>query len=96
MKNLRITTKPSALDEAIDNALAQLQTVRLDSDEYAAMMDQITQLYKLKEKNTSGDRVSPDTLAIIAANLAGIAMIISYEHVHAVTSKALGFVLRAK
>lgn len=96
MRNLRITTQPSAIDNAIDDALAQLKTVSLDSDEYAAMMDQITQLYKLKEKNTSRDRVSPDTLAIIVGNLAGIALIIGYEHAHVVTSKALGFVMKAK
>lgn len=96
MKNFRITTKPSAIDTAIDDALAQLKTVSVDSDEYAAMMDQITQLHKLKEKNNSNSRISPDTLALIVGNLAGIVLIIGYEHAHVVTSKALGFVIKAK
>lgn len=41
-------------------------------------------------------RVSPDTMALIAANLAGIAVIIGYERINVITSKALGFVARTR
>jgi hypothetical protein len=41
-------------------------------------------------------RVSPDTLALIAANLSGIIVIIGYERVNVIASKALGFVSRLK
>jgi hypothetical protein len=37
-------------------------------------------------------RVKSDTLALIAANIAGIIAIISHERINIVTSKALGFV----
>lgn len=37
-------------------------------------------------------RVSSDTLALIAANIAGIVLIIGHERINVVTSKALSFV----
>jgi len=37
------------------------------------------------------DRVSKDTLAIIGANIAGIVLILGYERLNIITSKALGF-----
>ena len=95
MKHLRITTKPDALQIAIDEALAQLKGVNVDSNEYNDKMGRITELYKLKEKN-SPKRVSPDTVAIVVGNLAGIVLILGYERAHVVTSKALGFVIKAR
>lgn len=41
-------------------------------------------------------RVKPDTLALIAANIAGIIAIISHERINVVTSKALGFISKLK
>ncbi len=42
------------------------------------------------------DRISKDTLAMIGANLVGIAMIIGYERANIIASKALGFVMRSR
>lgn len=53
--------------------------------------------HELKEKEfEKSRRVSPDTLAIIAANVVGILLIIGYERANVVTSKALGFILKTK
>lgn len=41
-------------------------------------------------------RVSPETLALIAANLTGIVVIIGYERANVIASKALSFVTRLK
>lgn len=87
--------QPTVLDETIDAALAQLKGIEVGSDEYNRKMDQITKLYTLKEKN-SPKRVSPDTLILVAGNLAGIVLILGYERAHVVTSKALGFVLKSR
>lgn len=95
MKSLRITTKPSAIDTVIDDALYQLKGINVDSDEYTEIMNQISELYRLKEK-TSTKHVSPDTLAIIVGNLAGIVLILGYERAHVVTSKALSFVIKPR
>jgi hypothetical protein len=90
-----IKTQPTVLDETIDDALAQLKGIEVGTDEYTKKMDQITKLYALKEKN-SPKRVSPDTMVLVAGNLAGIAMILFHEQAHVVTSKALSFVLKSR
>ena len=94
MKRLRITTEPTAIDIAIDDALAQLKDHPADSTEYSDIVDQVSRLTKLKEK-PSHSRVDRNTMAMIAGNLAGIGLILSYERTHVITSKALGFVLRS-
>lgn len=41
-------------------------------------------------------RVSPETLALIAANLTGILVIVGYERANIIATKAVGFVSRLK
>ncbi|HRX15969.1 MAG TPA: hypothetical protein P5123_06625 [Spirochaetota bacterium] len=41
-------------------------------------------------------KVKPDTIAIVMTNLIGIGMILGYERVNIITSKALGFVLKGR
>lgn len=82
------------LDKAITDALNSLAYIPAYSAEYAEAMTQLERLHKLKTDN-SPKRVSPDTLAIVLGNIAGIAMIVGYERANVVTSKALNFVLKA-
>lgn len=82
------------LEEAIDMLLLAMETQDKTSEEYAKMVDQLEKLYKLKEID-SPKGVSNDTLAAILGNLAGIFAILSYEHGRIITSKALGFVMKA-
>jgi hypothetical protein len=95
MKNLRFTTQPDALDGVIDEALTRLKGIDVLSDDYAKAMSQIEKLQKFKEHN-SAKPVSRDTLAIVAGNLAGIMLILSYERAHVITTKALGVVMKPR
>lgn len=83
------------LQKEIDSLLEVMSTTDKDSVDYAKMVDQLAKLYSLKEKS-SDKRISPDTLAIVAGNLVGILMIVGHEKAHVVTSKALGFILKAR
>lgn len=47
-----------------------------------------------KQESEKPDRVSKETLALIAGNIAGIVLIIGYERVNVIASKALNFVLK--
>lgn len=85
--------KPTKLDEAIDAALIELADISPTHQDYPEIMKKIQELYKLKEQN-SPKRVTPDTLLLVGGNLAGILMILHYEHLHVIGSKALGFVLK--
>lgn len=40
--------------------------------------------------------IKPETLALVAANLVGIAMIIGHERINVIATKALGFVMKSK
>ena len=88
-------TKKSApktqLDDALSKALRELQEKDVTDEAYGPALDRVVKLHKMKQEELP-DRVSPDTWALVGANLAGIVMILSHEHAHVITSKALGFV----
>lgn len=90
-----IKTHPTVLDETIDAALSELKELKTNDPTYQTTLDRVKELYKLKEQNTP-KRVSPDTMVLVAGNLAGIVLILGYERAHVVTSKALGFVLKSR
>lgn len=88
--------KPPAdpkLNKAIDDALESLLIRDPDSEQYAAVVDQLTKLYALKPKT---EKLSKDGMATIAANLFGILLIVGHERANVVTSKALGFVQKLR
>lgn len=91
----KIPTEEIGLKEAIDRLLFAMQGRDCDSEEYATMADQLSKLYKLREFNTSR-RVSPDTVAVIAGNIVGILLILNYERLNVVTSKALNFAMKLR
>lgn len=88
-------TEKTGLEKAIDRVLAEMDNETVDSEEYARMSDQLVKLHAMKTTE-SRSRISPDTLATIVANLAGIIIIVGHERVHIVTSKALGFVMKLR
>lgn len=85
----------SGLDKAIDMLFAEMQGFTADTDEYTSMVAHMDTLYKLKEIDKP-ERVSRDTLAIVAGNLVAAAMILGYERANVVTSKALSFMLKTR
>lgn len=96
MFNLKFTNnEPSKLDEVIDDLLVKLESLHTDTEEYTAVVDQLTKLYALKQAETP-KRVSMDTLAIVAGNLLGILLILNHERASIMTSKAVGFVLKPR
>lgn len=85
----------SGLDEVIDAVQDLLLKGDPTSNDFAKTTEQLDSLYKIKAQNKP-DRVSKDTLLTVIANLAGIGLILSYEHAHVVTSKALSFVMKTR
>lgn len=92
MFNRKPNAETQALEEAITAAIKQLDVTPAYSKEYAKTLKCIERLNALK--NDSSARVSPDVLATVLANLAGIALIVGHERAHVVTSKALSFVMK--
>ncbi len=82
------------LELALDQAYAKLHSKDITAKDFAEILDQIIRLNKMKDE--SSNRVSPDTLALIAANLTGIVLIIKHEHVNVIASKAFSLIPKLK
>lgn len=91
----RKTEEKTAVDERIEHLSELMSSMEVDSEEYAKAVKALETLYKIK-RDESPTRVDANTKAIIAGNLAGIALILNYERLHVVSSKALGFIIKSK
>lgn len=97
MFNKKPASAAPLLDLMIANAISEIESHEVFTDEYAAGVKALSELYKIKtsvEEKT--DRVSKDQLLAVVGNLAGILAILGYERVHVISSKAIGFVIKAK
>lgn len=87
---------PDALQEAIDTLYRELAGYPAHGDEYDNITDQIVKLKKLQNELTHSWKPSPDAIVGAVGSLAGIVLILNYEKMGIVTSKALGFVGKMK
>lgn len=87
--------QPSGLEDAMNEIYSEMKGFTADSDEYCKMTDQLLKLHSMQTVDRS-HRVSPDTIATISANVIGIALILHYERIHVVTSRALTFVMKLR
>jgi hypothetical protein len=90
-----ITGKSSNLDKPIERVMEHMQRVEPDTEEYDRLMAHLERLTRLKREERL-NRVSPDTMALVAGNLLGILIIVAYERNHVMVSKGLGHILRTK
>jgi hypothetical protein len=86
----KISQNTELLDGAIRDATTDLDDHKSTSPEYGTVVDQLTKLYAIKEKNTP-DALSSNTLITAGAHLAGILLIVGYEHKHVLTTSATKF-----
>lgn len=87
--------KRDKLDKEIDDVLEEMTYQDKAGSRYAKNVDTVERLYRAKSYIKSR-KVSPDTKAIILANLIGILAILHFEKVDTITSKAFNFVLRGR
>ena len=85
----------SELEQAISEVLFEMHGFGSESDEYAQQVDQLVKLHALKECEVP-QRVSKDTMLIVAGNIVGILLILTYERANVVTSKALNFLFKLR
>lgn len=80
------------LEEEIARIISELSGLDPNSHEYAQTVEQLEKLDALTCHKVEKKALSKDALLAAGANLAGILLILNYERIGAVTSKALGFV----
>lgn len=89
------TKAKTALEDQLVDLHERLDQEEVGTEEHDRLMTALERLYKIKKDQTL-DRVDANTKAVIIGNLAGIALIMSHERMHVISTKALGFVLKAK
>jgi hypothetical protein len=94
LKNI-VNREPSILEDEISRVRRKMLSVELDSEEYETLLNNFERLVRLRKDDRS-NRVSPDTLAIVAANLLGILIIVGYERGHVIASRGMQALLRTK
>jgi len=87
--------KLSVVEEERDRVRVRMQDFDPGSEDYNILLDRFERLTILQQSRAAG-KVSPDTVAIVAANLIGILIIVGYEHGHVIASRGLSFLLRTK
>lgn len=93
MNKLPKNDNKSNIEKEINRLLLEANNYEPNSEEYKAIIEQVEILCKAKSYEKT-NKISMDTLLTVAGSLLGIVLILGYEQAHAITSKALGFVIK--
>jgi hypothetical protein len=93
-KNLENSFKREELEKLQEYRDEELTLKRRMFERDASLKD--AELTLKQEAFDDRRRISSDTLALIAANIGGIVLILGYERVNVIASKAIGFVMRSR
>ena len=85
--------KGSVFDAPIRKVLTQMAVYGPEDPEYAKLIEHLDRLNQMKADERKS-RVSPDTMALVFGNLAGILIIVAYEQKHVMVSRAVNFLAR--
>ena len=94
-RNKEIPRHQRMLEEEYIRVLAVLPMHQADTQEYVKILTSAERVYEMMD-NRKPSPVSRETLITVGANILGILLIIKHEDVNVITSKALGFVIRAR
>ena len=83
------------IEREMDSLISELPGCEVISKEYSLILDRVERLNKIRLSD-KGNSISPDTLVVVGGNLAGILLILGYERVNIITTKALGFVIKGR
>lgn len=86
---------PKPIADAIEQISEEMRYEEPGTEKYSALAKQLDQLYTTKSKEDK-PMFSPDVMLTVGGNLLGIALILSYERLNVITTKALGFVIRSR
>lgn len=93
MNNILRPESLKLMDDEIARLTAQLSTMQPLSDDYSKTVDLITKLTKARaERNERA--ISMDTILTVGANIAGLLLVLNYERLNVISTKALTMVWR--
>ena len=84
------------LQDEIDHVLLHMNDLEPYSEDYVTAMKNLKVLHELQNELRSRNSISPETALTVGANLAGILLVLNFEKIGIVTSKAFGLVTKLK
>lgn len=87
---------PSVLDSVIENLISEMAGYDPGDEVYTKAAANLKVLMEAKAAEPKQPAVSPDTLAVVAANIVGIVMILAFEKNGIITSRAFSLVTRTR
>lgn len=88
--------KPSVLDPVINDLISELAGYDAGGELYTTAASNLKTLIEAKALEAKPDRVSKDTVAVVVANVVGIAMILFFEQNNVITSKSMSLLNRPR
>jgi len=86
----------TALDKVIAELYSEIAGFEGFDEEYDKTSSQIVKLEKLRHELRAGDSISKETWATLGANLLGILLVLHYEKLGVITSKAFGMISKLR
>jgi hypothetical protein len=96
LKFIRPEKKISVIDPVIDALISEMAGYDASDEAYTTAALNLKILTEAKAAEPKPDRVSLDTVAVVAANLVGIAMILAFEKNGIITSKSMSLLNRPR
>jgi hypothetical protein len=89
--------EPSALDPVIEDLVSELKGLDGNDEDYRTTADNLKIILEAKALEPRKRDLDPNTIAVIAGNLAGIVMILAFEmRGNVIASKALQLINKPK
>lgn len=92
--NLLRRKSEDGLQLVLDAATIKMVNCEVNSKEWNDCMKDVSNIKALMGDKPK--RIDPNTVILSATNLAGILLIINHERLNVITTKALGFILKAR
>jgi len=87
--------KRTNLEKEIDRVIDEMSKLKPESKEYSTMSENLVKLNTLKDTEKSC-KVKPDTKWLVGGNLIGLGLILGYEKINIITSKAMGYLIKGR
>lgn len=95
MLKLKKQKSRSNIEKEINRLIFEAGCEEPDSEKYSKIVDNVERLCKAKSYDAA-KTISPDAILTVCGSLLGILLILGYEQIGVVSSKALGFVLKGR
>lgn len=96
LKFIRPKEKISVIDPVIETLISEMAGYDASEERYTIAALNLKTLIEAKAVEPKPDRVSLDTVAVVAANLVGIVMILAFEKNGIITSKSMSLLNRPR